>query len=400
MYASEEQLAGEKPHPTDDVHALGVMLYQMILGDTNRPLNRDWHYVLGRLHACDPLMQVVARSIASDKAARFRHAGELAEALRSLPKKLIVEPVVISQVNLDKQLYADIDAKVADATTKTATAQRHLDRREWPQAATALESIFHPAFRPADLYDRATAFRDGKKSVNGLGMEFALVPKGTFWMGGGDGKCGDKQVTIEQDFHMGVYPVTQEEWQAIMGTNPSHFRKGGGGADKLSGISDGDLKRFPVESISWNDCQVFIQKLNEKLKDAGYRYCLPTEAQWEYACRGAATTQEGCSWNYYFQTPTNTLNQQQANTSEAGLGRTTKVGSYKPNSLGLYDMHGNISEWGAEWSDSKQKYCILRGGAWNHVSSNSRAGYRRFRYDPSDANDGSTGFRLCFSLDR
>ena len=180
---------------------------------------------------------------------------------------------------------------------------------------TTLESIFHPVMRDEDLYTRAVQHRDGNRFINGLGMEFALVPSGTFWMGGRDGKCGDNQVTIERDFYIGVYPVTQEEWQKVMGNNPSHFRKGGDGADKLSGVSDADLKRFPVESVSWNDCQVFIQKLNESLKETGWMYRLPREAEWEYACRGAANTQVLCGWNFYLRSPTNTLSAQQANFS-------------------------------------------------------------------------------------
>ena len=158
------------------------------------------------------------------------------------------------------------------------------------EAVATLESVFHPVMRDEDLYTRAIQHRDGKRFINGLEMEFALVPGGTFWMGGQDGKCGDNKVTIERDFYIGVYPVTQEEWQKVMGGNPSHFRKGGPGADKLSGVSDADLKRFPVETVSWNDCQVFTQKLNERLKETGWMYRLPREAEWEYACRGAADT--------------------------------------------------------------------------------------------------------------
>ena len=100
------------------------------------------------------------------------------------------------------------------------------DRTILPAAAVkTLETVFHPVFRDGDLYARAVAHRDGKRYLNALGMEFALVPKGTFWMGGQEGKCGDKQVTIDQDFYIGVYPVTQEEWQKVMGTTPSYFRK-------------------------------------------------------------------------------------------------------------------------------------------------------------------------------
>jgi formylglycine-generating enzyme required for sulfatase activity len=394
MYASDQQLNGDKPHPADDVHALGVMLYQMVLGDPTRPLNRDWYHVLERKHVCPQLIELIARSIASDQQDRFQHAGELADALKSLPKKLVAEPVTISQADLDKQLFAEIDAKVADAKEKIERAKQQLDRREWATAASTLEAIFHPTLRPADLYDRATAFRDGKKFVNALGMEFALVPKGTFWMGGGDGKCGDKQVTIDHDFYIGVYPVTQGEWQAVMGSNPSWFRKGGGGAGKIAGVSDSDLKRFPVEMVSWHDCKTFLQKLNEKTRDSGGTYRLPTEAEWEYACRGAATTQEGCSWNFYFQTPTNTLTPHLANFRGSGLERTTKVGSYKPNPLGLFDMHGNVAEWCECYGGSDRK---CRGGSSYDDVGMLQAAYCTYT-GPNNTGSG-TGLRLRFSLD-
>ena len=398
MYASDEQLAGAKPHAADDVHALGVMLYQMILGDVHRPLNKDWYHVLERKHVCRPLIELLARSIASDQRDRFQHAGELADALKALPKKLTAEPVVISQADVDKGLTAEFDAKFADADAKNAEARKQLDRREWAAAVATVESIFHPRMRDADLHARAVAFRDGKRLVNALGMEFAIVPKGTFWMGGQDGKCGDKQVAIDRDFYMGVYPVTQGEWEAVMGSNPSSFRKGGSNAAKVADISDADLKRFPVESVSWNDCQTFVQKLNEKLKESGYKYRLPTEAEWEYACRAAATTQALCGWNHYFQSPTNTLTTQQANFSESGLGRTTKVGDYRPNALGLFDMHGNVWEWCQDWYDSEQKSRVLRGDYWLGVGGGSGAA-KRGANEPSIANSGC-GLRLCLSLDR
>ena len=173
--------------------------------------------------------------------------------------------------------------------------------------------------------------RDGKRFINALGMEFVIVPAGTFWMGGEDGKCGDNQVTIDHDFYIGVYPVTQEEWQMVMGNNPSHFRMGGVGADNVSHVSEIDLKRFPVESVSWDVCQVFIRELNEPQKETGWRYRLPQEAEWEYACRGAATTQALCGWCFYLRSPSNTLSAQQANFKDSGLGRTCKVGLYGAN---------------------------------------------------------------------
>jgi len=155
----------------------------------------------------------------------------------------------------------------------------------------------------SDLSVSAQEKEPPKKFTNSLGMEFALVPKGKSWLGGGDGKEGMKEVIIAQDFYLGVYLVTQEEWEKVMGKNPSHFSRGGPGADAVKDIADADLKRFPVETVSWEDAKEFAKLLNEKVKkEAGWEYRLPTEEQWEYACRGGAMTDKADSaFDYYLE---------------------------------------------------------------------------------------------------
>src|SRR5205085_1344123 len=103
---------------------------------------------------------------------------------------------------------------------------------------------------------------------------------------GNDGNPGDKKVEIAHDFYLGVYEVTQEEWQAVTGLNPSFFSRPGDGKDRLEGIAEADLKRFPVEQVSWDDAQAFLTRLNARAKKPGWVYRLPKEAEWEYACRG------------------------------------------------------------------------------------------------------------------
>src|SRR5262249_43888811 len=160
-----------------------------------------------------------------------------------------------------------------------------------------------------------------------------------------------------------AYTVAQEQWQAVMGTNPGYFSRSGGGKDKVKDIADADLKRFPVETVSWDDCQEFLKKLNEQHKGKGWLYRLPSEAEWEYACLNASTSKEDCSFDFYFDQHTNDLSSRQANfhgnfpagKAEKGpyLGRSTKVGSYAPNKLGLYDMHGNVWQWCDDLWDAK-----------------------------------------------
>lgn len=148
-----------------------------------------------------------------------------------------------------------------------------------------------------------------------------------------------------------------------MGENPSSFSRTGGGKDAVKDVSDADLKRFPVEHVSWDDCQLFVAKLNKQEREAGWVYRLPKNSEWEYACRGGpmADKRDG-AFDYYFTKPTNTLLPDQANFNPTGLERPCKVGSFAPNALGVFDMHGNVAEWCDEpWTPLTR---ILHGGCW------------------------------------
>jgi formylglycine-generating enzyme required for sulfatase activity len=193
---------------------------------------------------------------------------------------------------------------------------------------------------------------------NDFGMEFVQIQPGEFTMGcsPGDSECysGESQahrVRITQGFQIGKYEVTQEQWQAAMGSNPSR----------------GQGATLPVEAVSWDDIQGFLQRLNSR--NDGFLYRLPTEAEWEYAARAGTTdkyagasTLEDIAW---YQ-------------SNSG-GQTHPVGQKRPNAWGLYDMLGNIQEWCQDWYDgsyyssspvenpagpSSGQTRILRGGSF------------------------------------
>ena len=155
----------------------------------------------------------------------------------------------------------------------------------------------------------------------GVKLEMVLVPAGKFMMGSPASEVGREknetqhEVTITKPFYMGKYEVTQEEWQVVMGNNPSIFK----GAN------------LPVTNLSWNDCQEFIKKLNAKTNG---RYRLPTEAEWEYACRAGTTTA------FYFG---DRITRSDSNYGPGG--RAVTVGSFKLNAFGFFDMHGNAGEW-------------------------------------------------------
>ncbi len=230
--------------------------------------------------------------------------------------------------------------------------------------------------------------------TNGIGMEFVKVPKGTAWLGGAGGKQGETKVVIERDFYLGKYEVTQEEWEKLMATPPSHFSRNGTGKDAVTDISDADLKRFPVEWVSWDDCQAFIELLNKKEADTGWTYRLPKEVEWEYACRGGPVDKLDSAFDFYLAQPTNTLVPAQANFVNI-LKRTCKVGSYEPNVLGLHDMHGNLHEWcddAATIADGTSVR-VFRGGSWFHVSEEGRAAYRNMT--PPSSRADSLGLRLA-----
>jgi formylglycine-generating enzyme required for sulfatase activity len=221
----------------------------------------------------------------------------------------------------------------------------------------------------------------GRRSRDAM-LTFARLPKGTFYMFGGGGAVGTK-TEIQEDFEIAVYPVTQGQWQAVMGNNPSSFSRQGATQGSVSGISEEELKLFPVETASWDDAQEFIKKLNEKERGGGYWYRLPTEAEWEYACRGGATSEEECSYHFYFAQPTNDLSSEQANfngdfpfgdaPNGKFLGRPTRVGAYPSNKLGLCDMHGNVCQW---TSSSEGSGRVFRGGAWSSDGDHCQAASR------------------------
>ena len=231
----------------------------------------------------------------------------------------------------------------------------------------------------------------------GAMMEMIYVAPGSFMMGSPsseDGRDDDEtqhRVTLTKGFWLGKYEVTQNQWQSVMGSNPSCFK--------------GD-NNLPVENVSWDDCQMFIARVNNKL-NCGAR--LPTEAEWEYACRAGTTT--AYCWG-------NALNGDKANcdgsypcgTTSKGpyKVRTVAVGSYQPNSWGFYDMHGNVYEWcqdrygdyGGNATDPKGPASgdgrVLRGGGWFYYARFCRSAFRS--WDQPGYRNRYVGFRLCCSV--
>ncbi|MDD4497023.1 MAG: formylglycine-generating enzyme family protein [Methanosarcinaceae archaeon] len=219
-------------------------------------------------------------------------------------------------------------------------------------------------------------------------MEFVKVPSGEFMMGSNeyDWQKPVHKVTIRTSFYLGKYPVTQKQWKAVMGDNPSIFK----GDDN------------PVENVSWDDAQKFIKKLNEM--EGKDEYCLPSEAEWEYACRAGTTTR------YYFGDDDSKL-KDYAWYGENSGSKTHSVGQKKPNPWGFYDMHGNIWEWcqdrwhddydgapsdGSVWESGSSSDRVFRGGCWYYYARNCRSAIRN--YDVPGYRVDYLGFRVLRKL--
>jgi formylglycine-generating enzyme required for sulfatase activity len=188
-----------------------------------------------------------------------------------------------------------------------------------------------------------------KEFTNSLGMKFVWIPAGTFLMGslkqeeGREDEETRHKVTLTKGFYIGVYTVTQEQWQSVMGTNPS-FHKG--------------EKNLPVEMVSWDDCQEFLTKLRKK---DGRLYRLPTEAEWEYSCRAGTTTAFHFGDNIASHTHANFNGNLPYGKEKGGLylRKTTPVGSYPSNGWGLHDMHGNVWQWCADWFETLPQESVV-----------------------------------------
>ena len=242
----------------------------------------------------------------------------------------------------------------------------------------------------------AVAFADPRPEVleNSIGIELRLIPVGPFTMGQATDETDEtpRQETLTKPFYIGVYEVTNAQWKQVMKNVPSHWK-------------DDDR---PVEQVSWNDVVKFCEKLSElpDERQAGRVYRLPTNAEWEYACRAGSTTR------YSFGD--DELQLGEYGWFDGNSGRQTHaIGTKKPNAWGLFDMHGNVWEWCSDWEDGLPRGAVtdpqgpdlqrpsgapirgLRGGNWRDAAGACQSSSRR-GFDPSIRNH-ILGFRLALS---
>jgi formylglycine-generating enzyme required for sulfatase activity len=270
---------------------------------------------------------------------------------------------------------------------------------------------------PDDKKTRVTgaeSVKPGSVISNSIAMKLVRIPAGAFVMGTPDTEKHHRenegpqhQVGISKPFFMGVHEVTQKEYESVMGKNPSFFKE----------VEGQDTDRFPVERVHFAEAVEFCEKLSARAGEVESRraYRLPTEAEWEYACRSGTQTA------VHFG---DTLSSRQANFNGAhpygpagkippgpDLRRPCVVGSYKPNAFGLYDMHGNVAEFVSDWYE-KDYYAksaavdpegpatgdlrLLRGGGWKAVGNFCRSGARYF--ERPDRTYEDHGFRVVCTI--
>ena len=234
--------------------------------------------------------------------------------------------------------------------------------------------------------ERVVAKGPAKKITNSLGMQFVWIKPGTFMMGSPSGEADrdsdetQHRVILTQGYYLQTTEVTQGQWKAVMGSNPSRFS------------SCGD--ECPVEKVSWDDVQAFISKLNAR--EGGAKYRLPTEAEWEHGCRAGSETPYANG---------KSLSSQGWFDANSG-SKTQSVARKAANDWGLYDMHGNVWEWCQDWNadypsgnvtdpvgPSSGSFRVIRGGSWNRHARYCRSAFRNSR-SPGDRNR-YLGFRLA-----
>ncbi|NES69184.1 MAG: SUMF1/EgtB/PvdO family nonheme iron enzyme [Okeania sp. SIO2D1] len=251
---------------------------------------------------------------------------------------------------------------------------------------------------PLAIYQQLQSFTEDLGQ--GVILEMVAIPGGTFIMGSPENEAGrldsegPQHKVILEPFYMSKYPITQNQYKAIMGQNPSEFKG----------------RNRPIECVSWYDATDFCQRLSKK---TGKNYRLPSESQWEYACRAGTTTQF-----YFGETITTDLVNYNGNYTYGNAPRgkyreqTTDVGNFPPNAFGLYDMHGNVWEWcaddwhenyedaptdGSAWLKNDKKknstVTVLRGGSWIGIPYICRSAYRDFIYW-RDGHSINIGFRI------
>ncbi|MDO4629959.1 MAG: SUMF1/EgtB/PvdO family nonheme iron enzyme, partial [Planctomycetia bacterium] len=398
-YMPPEQWQGKRQTERTDQYSLGIVAYELFAG--NLPFQIPDVAML-RLaimqdapdeikNVPDAVNTAIFRALAKKPEGRFSSCTEFVKALKGqvFPTSSVLNNPKLTSgtkqktvAELEQEYYEKLRA---DLLQKHEAELRKQEKEEAKRKAEArlkveLEAEKKRKFKELKEKYAPLQVEAGKrmvKTVDGIEYAFRYCPPGVFMMGSPSSETNRiydellHMVTLTKGFWLLETQVTQEMWKFVMGKNPSNFI----GAQN------------PVEHVSWNDCLNFCTKLSQKI---GMKISLPTEAQWEYACRAGTTTPfnfgstlNGDKANCYGRHPYGT------GTKGTYHGKTVAVKSYAPNAWGLYDIHGNVCEWCQDWygayptnsvtdpmgprSGSRR---VIRGGGWNHYALYCRSACR------------------------
>jgi formylglycine-generating enzyme required for sulfatase activity len=390
-YIAPEQTRG-KPAFASDIYSLGVtciyLLTQVSPFDLF-DLSQDawvWRDYLFNNPVDERLGRVLDKMIVNALPQRYQSAAAVLAALQ-LPDQLADRAPAVRQRVRD-YLAINIGGGSADSINLIDPDHPQLQPFGFETAKLITGKAFWGGEKIVVKKSQGQAHRFFDNLGGGIALQMVSIPAGTFLMGAPAAEEGSSDSQRPQHlvklppFYLGKYPVTQAQYEAIMGSNPSYFQ----GADR------------PVETVSWHDAAEFCQKLSQRTHQ---HYRLPSEAEWEYACRAGTTTPFYCG--------------EKISPAIVNYGgeETTIVGMFPANNYGLYDMHGNILEWCADkyhgnytdaptdgrvWTNDQNGTYILRGGSWYSKSGYCRSAARN--YHSPDRRFPYFGFRVCLSLPR
>jgi formylglycine-generating enzyme required for sulfatase activity len=434
LYASPQQQKKEPPDPRDDVHALGVIWFQLLKRDPHvaGPVGTEWAEEFYPHGFTASQAKLLTACLATRPERRPNDAAALYELLTD---ELTTVPLGGKQpedgsrlISLKSQSSTTLPAMYPKKTGVSSPTPLGMPRPTTGSASThpivatsrGKEVVQDAAARAAAALlggsgtprggaapgSSAAGLASTTKLIrNVIGMTFAHIPAGSFQMGSPDGEPGRRPdegpqhlVRITHAFYLSIYPVTQAQYEKVMGKDPAFFKAGHSQAS-------GDL---PVENVTWYDAERFCQRLG-RLGDEevfGRHYRLPTEAEWEYACRAGTLTPFVCGEKL---TGKDALFAEQGT---RGQGRTCPVGQFPANPFGLYDLHGNVFEWVQDWYDEYYYFDspgndphgpthgelkVIRGGSWANPAADCRSAARRSQHPDRPAN--TIGFRVVLIVD-
>jgi formylglycine-generating enzyme required for sulfatase activity len=427
-YMAPELVLGQKDiGPATDIYSLGIMLYELLTGKL--PFVGSLAEIYGQILHATPLRPsahrpgldagldaICLKAMAKEPGKRFASTTQMAALLGGTEPTILprMERVTCPQCGKRLKVPPDLKRRRVRCPCCSFSWSVAVRSADTPPSTRVEPTPSEPTRQPIRDTMSLLASLAGE-FTNSIGLKLVLIPPGVFLMGSPKEEAGcldaeepQHEVEITRPFHIGVYQVSQEEYQRVMGQNPSWFAASGGGADK---VTKSESRLHAVESVSWEDAVAFCQRLSrleeEVEKERVYR--LPTEAEWEYACRGGMSTSTPFSFGASLSSRQANFNGNYPYNAPEGryLERTAPVGSYVANSFGLFDMHGNVWEWCADWfsetyySQSPRQdpqgermgtMRVLRGGSWKNKGHTCRSA-SRIRNVPGTRHN-SYGFRV------